>query len=512
MRKRYKVLSLLLLIALLGTCFPAARVEAGARTISITGTTFKSDGDWNNLRSQVTVDGEKLIFPVDSTAKTGMICKTVIRGDQYFDDLTSAECNLKFTKLPAGQSFVLAFGLAGIESSLGNKGNVEVTFTNNNGIKVGVVAYETKGTPITVCNPTATGMGLGTVAKVEAKVLNSGNIIVSINGNKVCSGKLPITGEGRFGFLQTGSCAAEVTDFNLKAYQYYRPENSNISEDFSEGSLNISVLMGKTLVGNKTFSFGEHQGEPVLKMNSIGQTFIGTHAGYSNFEMTFDVPYLSTKAGIDENGDPMEPTGKLGVSFGSPKTNASKDAYKNAIDAVIFDKNLVYSVKNEKTYTAENPYWSTEKPFSLQVIVKDCEVTVGAKWMNEKSYQPLLSYKLTNQDITGYVHLWVIDRANCAIDNFKITNLDDNPTLVEKEFVSGKIEKPADWEYEPFDRVYAPEKQETDEEDATVKTFSWYLLIPTTALAGVVVLVITDTVVRAVKKAKKKKEVVIHEK
>ena len=120
MKKRYKVLSLLLLIALLGTCFPATRVEAGARTIAITGKTFESDGDWNNLRNQVTVDEEKLIFPVDSTEKTGMICKTVIRGDKYFNALASAECNLKLTKLPAGQSFALCFGLAGIEASLGN--------------------------------------------------------------------------------------------------------------------------------------------------------------------------------------------------------------------------------------------------------------------------------------------------------------------------------------------------------------------------------------------------------
>ena len=497
MNKRYKVLSLLLLIALLGSCFPATRVEAGARTVTLTGKSFKSDGDWNNLRNQVTVDGEKLIFPTDSTEKTGMICKTVIRGDKYFDALVSAECNLKFTKLPAGQNFVLSFGLSGIESGLGNKGNVEVTFSNQNGIKVGVVAYETKGTPITVCKPTAAGMSIGTTAKVKAEILNSGKILVSINGRTVCSGSLPITGEGRFGFLQTGNCAAEVTDFTLNAYQYFRPENSNISEDFSEGSLNIAVLMGRTLEGNKTFTFEEYKGNPVLMMKSIGQTFLGTHAGYSNFEMTFDVPYLSTKSGIDESGEAVDGMGKIGISFGSQKTNAAKKGYESAIDMVTFDKKTVYSMKKAEQYTAENPYWSEEKPFSLQVIVKDCVVTVGAKWMNEKNYQTLLTYAITNQDVTGYVHLWVLDRANFAIDNLKITNLDHNPTLVEKEFISGKIEKPADWEYEPFERVYAPTEEVIEE-----KTISWYLLIPTTALVGIVGIVAVDTVIRICKKRK----------
>ncbi len=498
MRNKYKVLSLLLLVALLGSLFPVSRAEAGARNITITGKTFKSDGDWNNLRGQATVDGEKLIFPTDSTEKTGMICKTVIRADKYFEALASAECNLKFTKLPAGQSFVISFGLAGIESSLGNKGNVEVTFSNNGGLKVGVVAYETKGTPITVCKPTAANMSIGTAAKVKAEILNSGKIIVSINGATVCSGNLPITGEGRFGFLQTGSCAAEVTDFTLNAYQYYRPENSNISEDFSEGSLNISVLMGKTLEGHKTFTFEKHNDNPVLMMKSIGQTFIGTHAGYSNFEMTFDVPYMSTEAGTDANGEPVNGMGKIGISFGSQKTNAGTKGYENAIDMVTFDKNTVYSMKNEKKYTAENPYWSTEKPFSLQVVVKDCVITVGAKWINEKTYQTLLTYEVSDRDVTGYVHLWVLDKANFAIDNLKITNLDHNPTLVEKEFISGKIEKPADWVYEEYERVYAPETEEVVEE----KTISWYLLIPTTALVGIIGIVAVDTVIRLCRKKK----------
>ena len=506
MKKRFKLLSLLLIFALFGAILPTTQVEAGARTITIDGSSFKNDGEWNNLKDHVTVDEKKLIFPVDSTEKTGFICKSVIRGDAFFEKLASVECNLKFSKLPSGKSYVLAFGLPGIEAGLGNKGNVEVTFTNSNGIKVGVVAYESKGTPVTVCNPKSAGMSLGANAKIYAEITTAGKINVSINDRAVCSGTLPINGEGRVGFLQTGECAAEVSDFKLTAYQYYRPENSNISEDFKEGSLNISVLMGRTKVGNKTFTFETYKDNPVLMFRSVGQTFLGTQADYSNFEMTFDVPYMTMKSSTDENGEPLDGTGTFGVSFGSEKTNAAKDGYKNAIDMVTFNKEGVYSYKNQEKYFAENPYWSEEKPFSVQVIVKDCTVTVGAKWMNEKSYQTLLTYNILNRDVTGYVHFWVVDRANFAIDNLKITNLDHNPTLVEKEFVSGKIEKPEDWVYEPFERVYAPEVQEED----TEKTFSWYLLIPTTLLAGIVVLVVVDRVIYII--GKKKKEGVVHEK
>ena len=512
MKKRYKVLPLLMIIVLLGTVLPTTHVEAGARTFTVTGSTFKSSAEWNNLKNQATVDGEKLIFPADSTEKTGFICKSVIRADEYFETLASVEMNLKLTQLPAEKSFVLAFGLAGIESGLGNKGNVEVTFTNNKGIKVGVVAYETTGTPVTVCNAKTAGMSLGTDAKVKAEVTNAGEVLVSINGKRVCSGTLPVTGQGRVGFLQTGNCAAEVTNFKLTAYQYYRPENTNISEDFSEGSLNISVLMGRSIKGNKTFAFEKYNDNPVLMFRSVKETFLGTQDQYSNFEMTFDVPYITTKSGVDANGEGYDGTGTFGISFGSEKLNAATKGYESAIDMITFKDDTVYSYKNKDQYTALNPCWDGDKPFSVQVIVKDCTVTVGTKWMNEKNYQTILNYEVTNRDVSGYVHFWIVDQGNLAMDNLKITNLDHNGAVVEKEFVSGLIEKPEDWVYEPFERVYASETENAQEaQEETGIIFSWYLLIPTTALAGILVLVVADTVVRTCKKRKMKKEVIAHE-
>jgi hypothetical protein len=119
--------------------------------------------------------------------------------------------------------------------------------------------------------------------------------------------------------------------------------------------------------------------------------------------------------------------------------------------------------------------------------------------MNEKTFQPLFTYEIVNRDVTGYVHFWVIDKANLAIDNLKITNLDHDPALVEKDFISGKIEKPDDWVYEEYERVYAPETEEVVKE----KTFSWYLLIPTTTLAGILIIVVVDRVVYSIQKKKK---------
>lgn len=511
MKKGIKLFSLLMMLVVLGVSIPATDVKAGAKTTVLNSSSFKNKSDWNNVQSQVKIEDNKLIFPADSTDKTGFICKSILRRDEFFSSLAVAEFDLQFTKLPAGQSFVLAFGLPGIESKMANRGNVEITFSNNNGIKVGVVAYEQANTPVTVCTPKSAGMNIGAKAKIRAEVTTAGQILVSVNGQQICSGKLPVTGEGRMGFLQTGMCAAEISEFKLTTYQYFRPENTNINEDFDEESLNISVLMGRTKKGKNTFSFEKYNNNSVLMFKSVGTSFIGTLAHYSNFEMTFDVPYMTTTSGIDENQQAIEATGSIGISFGSDKTNLAADGYKNAIDMVTFGDGQVYSYQNKAKYNALNPYWQEGKPFSLQVIVKDCTVTVGAKAMNEKNYQTLLTYDIANRDVTGYVHFWVVDKATMAIDNFKITNLDHNPALVEKEFVSGKIEKPADWVYEPFERVYAPEAEDEAEEADAEKTISWYLLIPTTALAGIIVLVVVDRIIYVSQKKKKKKEGVADE-
>lgn len=517
MKKGIKLFSLLLMLVMLGVSIPTADVKAGAKTTTLGSNSFKNKSDWNNVQSQVEIKDNKLIFPADSTDKTAFICKSILRRDEFFSSLAIAEFDLQFTKLPAGQSFVVAFGLPGIESKMANRGNIEVAFSNNGGIKVGVVAYEQANTPITVCNPTSVGMSVGTKAKIRAEVTTAGQILVSVNGQQVCSGKLPVTGEGRFGFLQTGTCAAEVSEFKLTTYEYFRPENTNINETFDEGGLNIAVLMGRTKKGRNTFSFEKYNNNPALVFRSVGQTFIGTLDHYSNFEMTFDVPSLTLTSSIDENEKAIEPTGSIGISFGTDKTNQGADGYKNAIDMVTFGKGEVYSYQNKTKYTAENPYWQEGKPFSLQVIVKDCTVTVGAKAMNEKNFQTLLTYEISNRDVTGYVHFWVLDKATMVIDNFKITNLDYNPALVEKEFVNGNIEKPEDWVYEPYERVYAPEVDEEAEgaagEAGAEKIISWYLLIPTTALAGIIVLVVVDRIIYIAqkKKKKKKKEVVADE-
>ena len=69
-----------------------------------------------------------------------------------------------------------------------------------------------------------------------------------------------------------------------------------------------------------------------------------------------------------------------------------------------------------------------------------------------------------------------------AVDNIKITNLDDKPNLIETEYENGVVTF-EDAKYEPFERVYKDVTVDTEKNDSP---FSWYLIIPGVALVGVI--------------------------
>ena len=111
-------------------------------------------------------------------------------------------------------------------------------------------------------------------------------------------------------------------------------------------------------------------------------------------------------------------------------------------------------------------------------------LTVGWKLLNATSYKEVLSYNLTGGMPVGYISIWAEGQAFFAIDNIKITNLDENPSLVEVAYKSGEMEKPEDAVYTPMERVYASEKEET-------KAVSYWFLLPVgVAVAGGIVLTI----------------------
>ncbi len=499
--RRGKRIAYVLLAATLMTISALTPMEtkAGNSEIKLDGETLATT-EWNNPEGDVIIEEGKIVFPEESTDYTRFIAKKIIKAEESSDRLVTFSATIKLNKLPQGKSFILAFGLSSIESEAGDAGNIEVAFTNDGGIKTGLSVYNEEGTAEVLVAPKSCGMSLGKDAKVEVYITTDSNITVTVNNSKIATAELPVNGEGRFGFLQTGECSADVTNIALTHYKYDRPENTNIVEDFENGTLDVSKLTAKMLWTAVSAPMGQYvtdyEGNQVLMHVNTGAAYLGTMYQYSNFEMTFDVPYLNVEREYAEDGTLTKSTfDKLMVSIGGEKADWDSLRWELTAEAIVLENGTVYSNSNREAYSAtisKNPF-EEGKPFSMQVKMVDSILTIGMKWLEEENFQTVLQYKLQGGTPTGYIHIWAPTAATFAIDNLKITNLDDGANVIETEYKAGKIEVPEGNAPEELERVYT----EVEEEKST-----WYLLIPASAAVGVVALVVTALATRGKKKAK----------
>lgn len=498
MKRGKRIAYVMLAAALLSvSALTPMETKAGNNEILLDGETLTTS-EWTNPEKDVVIEEQKLIFPEESTEYTRFIAKTPAKLEELSSALVSLSATIKFSKLPQGKSFIFAYGLSSIESIAGEAGNIEVAFTNNGGIKAGITLYDEEGTEQVIVEPKVCGISLNKAANIKALITTDKKIQLTVNGNTVCSATLPVSGEGRFGFLQTGGCATEISNIELVHYKYERPENTNISEDFEDGAMDVSKLTAKMLWTALGAPMGqyvtEHNGSQVLMHVNTGCAYIGTLYQYSNFEMTFDVPYVGVEKEYKEDGTAVKlGFSKLMVTLGAEKADWETSNWDLSSEIVVLEEGTVYSYNSrEVNYAAldKNPF-AEGKPFSMQVKMVDSIMTIGMKWLDEENFQTVLQYKLRGGTPTGHLHIWAPTAANFAIDNLKITNLDENPKIIETEYVSGKIEIPEDNVPEELERVYADKKQEGTR---------WYLLIPVTAAASVSALVITALLLRGKKK------------
>lgn len=479
-------------VMVLSLSLSVLEVKAGMNEMVLNSATL-NDSNWNNAEEDIEVKEGVLIFSEDSTEYTRYISKQAAKKEEGFTHLTKMSATVKFSKLPSGKKFIFAFGLPSVEAIPGEGGNVEVAFWNQGGIKVGITAYDEEGNEKSVLAGKSSGISMNSDAKIEIVIGVDSSLQLTINGKRICSAKLPVTGEGRVGFLQTGGCAAKISNLTVTHYRYDRPENVTVSEDFENGDMDSSKLTAKMLGYYSSFPMGqkieEYNGNQVMMFRNTSQAYIGTVYQYSNFEMTFDVPFMQIEDEFDEDGNlTKKKHGTIMVSFGGEQSKATSKGWTYATDAVLFSEEGVCSNNNSQEYRAKftkDPYKENGRPFSIKVSVVDGVVTAGMKWMEEKEYETLLTYKLNSGMPLGYVHIWAPKVGYMAIDNIKVTNLDNKPNVIETEYESGKWNRPEDAVYTPMEKVYQ-DVEASQSEKLTWKMLveSWYVLIPLTLVIG----------------------------
>lgn len=487
-------------------------VEAGKKVTMVDQTTYGDATYWYCPGGDVLTDNNVLTFTENSREYTKFISRFSVKADSYYPEFVTMNASIKLQSITEGERFILAFGLQGLEPSVEDEGNVEIFFTNDNGIKVGIYAYEKSETPTTVCEPTACGVVLNKTTEVQVSLSADKTIKLSVDGKEICSKTMPLTGEGSIGFLQTGYCAATISKLNITSYAYERPENTNVSEDFEKGTLDISKLYLSstkdvglyTLNKPARLTVEEYEGNQVLMFVGTMGYYMTTTYPYSNFEMTFDVPYMPDPSNLKEGETAATAYFEsFGLCFGIPTMTDLDYWHTEAADAIHFgkyDKVMSWKMKGFDAVMDKYCYYSDFKPFSVKLSVVDGEVNVGMKWVEEEKFQTIGSYTIPTGSPTGYIRFWVPDGGSVGIDNVKITNLDESPNLIETEYKSGKATV-EDAVYEPFERVYAS----TETAGEGVQQFSYYWILAIVAVVGAGMLIVS-AVVSKKGKSKRRKE------
>lgn len=502
MRKRRNITAILISATLAAACFFPITALAGASYNTLDNTSFQdsiSNADWNNPAGDVYSENNRLVFPETSTGDTKLITKAAVKVNKMLTNMFDADYRMQIQKLPAGEEFVLACGLSSIEGAIGNEGNVEIVLLNNGGIQAEVRAYETEGEAVQLLEPISLGISEGDSIHVEMDLTTKQHYTVKLNGKEIFDGEIPVTGAGRLGFLQTGKCHVVVSDVRIGVYSYDRPENCNVEEHFDDGGYNKALLTNTMYTPDKYFplsiSVEKYNDDYVLMHRNSGLSYISTKYQYSNFEISFDIPYWQRKDIIDEEGNIVTPkSGWIGVTYGDEAIEQIGWVYVDAPDMIYFtNSSQVQSLRGENRVLADlantkYDFFAEEETrgFSVKIKLVDAHLDVAVKWMEESEYETVASYELPYGNTpTGYIHIWGCEPNNFAIDNLVIKNLDEDPNLIETEVVRTNVEVPADYSYEHEKVVYRDQSN-----------FQWYILIPCTAAASILWIAITLVVKR----------------
>ena len=176
------------------------------------------------------------------------------------------------------------------------------------------------------------------------------NLDISVNGNVVFDLNEMPSLEGRLGFLKTGYCGANISGATLNFTHYDRPVNPNLTEDFETEIYNNNLFTTNFISYVRYPAYiavEDVDGNNALRFYNMKLGYFGTKYTYSNFELTFDVPYFLRNMVKDENGKMIaSPTMEFLVSVGDDAQDFSGFGYATSVEAIRFTKDTVHGMNH----------------------------------------------------------------------------------------------------------------------------------------------------------------------
>ena len=390
----------------------AVNVSAGSN-VTITSMLTQSgefnSTDWFVPNDDLEFENNSLNFTEDGNEETRLISKTIATKDDSFENLLNVNARIKISGIPQGKSFILAVGLSSIDSLYSEAGNVEMHFKNNSGLTADIMAFDEDGKSTDIVSGKRCGISLNSYADVNLVISNGGVLKISVNGQGIIDTKLPFVPEGRIGILQNAQCVASVSKLEMTTYSYDRPENVNVKEDFESGYINANAFTSKMINSARTYN-------------------------YSNFEISFDVPFILREYVYDDDGMELQvPNGEFGISFGDVAADVSGQDYQQSTDLILFTGSGVSGwFSNWKTSFADKNFYKpqTNEGYSVKMTVIDGDLTLYMKDLSDASWQEMAKHSYSKNK-PGSIKIWSTRDTNIAFDNICISNLDSNANLIE---------------------------------------------------------------------------------
>ena len=484
------LITLAVVVTIAGVNVSNLNVYAGSSDVIVNSQSFEKNIDaavWSVPSEEVVAKDGKIVFPAGCSVEARVITKLAIAKSSQNDELFAADMSFRITNLPKDEQFIVGFSLSSIEAYYGEAENVELIFENKNGLQASLVAYDDSGEQVVLTKAKSCGASVGSNIRVTAQAQVDNKFVLKVNGTTFFDAACEVDLAGRIGFLQTGDCEAEVTAVDIISHIYDTPENTNIMVDF-EKPLDKAVMhsrMNGTTGVQATLGIEDYEGSKVLRFRDVGVGYIGTNYQYSNFELTFDVPYILLENILNEEDGSIITAKNSGiaVSCGDASTEYTNLGYGDASEAIIFKGTTVSSQLTGETIDISNMNFFEKGQigsYSVKITVVDQRMKVAMKSLDATDYTEVLSYSLGNATPCGYVHIWSTGEGNFAIDNIVIKNKDKDANQIEVDYQDSTITGGEDWNYESVKAAYL--NQETEK-----KGFNWLLLIPCAAVIGVAI-------------------------
>lgn len=494
-------------------------------------------------------ESNSIVFDGDSDDSSRILSRTKSEdvGKYGKEIAVEAEITLNISQLAENETFMVGFGNRSAAARLGGANSTTVYFVNSGGaLRCGV--FKTDGDELrTDIAPSKdfSGNAFGKNIALQVQIASAGGVQVKANGTLICNDQnAGAYFVGYFGFGQSAGSQTKISHCSVKSSSYDTPETPVASTaDFSKDEFNINewhTVMSPGYFAPSTMNVSGG----MLNFVNTGQSSICSKHVYSNFEFTFDMPYLLAETEYGEEGNIIKPHSYWwGISFGCPSYEGWAGNMVTNAHAIGFQPNTGYDATAENiltnvSYEQYGSYvdstqisgkynlWDPAnegKVFNFKLSVIDGKMILSVKYSTEETWSKIIEKEIGYTPL-GYVGILAIGHsaaegvnlaasgmeknitvANFSLDNLRIENKDQDARIIEVPFKSNRLNIPEDFAYEDSwnDGDMLSEKL-NDGEIAAPKGKEWIWVVVIGA-AGVAVLGVAAALIVISAKRREKK-------